>query len=955
MGYISAQQAATKWGISKRRVQVLCTENRIKNATRIGNMWVVPEDALKPADGRVQTHHTVESPTARAARTALKKLTVNAYQEINGKLNNPSTSKMVFVSLLATTIFCDIQNDESSNEKDDVFLMISSELLEIEFKESSRRSFWEMFSSLVSDFEKYIYRYADYVDDILSWAYQYVNKLSLDSGLESTQFFTEEYMIEYLTKGIPRTTTASSVYLDPACGGGNFLSHILNQLFVLRYRELDNPIACIENIFNALYGYELDPNLAAVASVNLKLKALMLLAKVQQVSTVDWRLFCPNIFTSVEPNGFGFLEADFSTHRIRRVADGKRENLESMTAVATEIYTNPPFQTVKGMASSMKEHLKKHFPNAKCDLCNAFILQCIDKIQTGGTIGLVTQSSWMYLDSFENLRRELITNNTIESIADLGSGAFYDLSGEKANVALVRVTKTPYANACVKVLTLRDIPLKEKAAVLGKASDSVLLMQQTQLFGGEHMAFSLSQTTPNTVHAMPGKYGDYGIPMQGTSTGDAARLIGYYWEHLNDPEWVPVSKGGSYSRWCGLNSYAMFAELASRLTEKDGFAAIIVKSALVTSTCYSSCFRHFVNQGSLSEVFLFDNREKLFQIDSREKFCVLFFGGEHAGGIKVHYGLTKQEQILSSVPINVTSEELELINPETGLLPNVADSKEFSFLLRTHRSLSVFAKEFPKCHFGRLVHLTAHAEHISTKSEKTRVPIYEGKFIEQYDNRFSTFAGMSADERYQAKASARRQPGDSFVAPKPAPECRYFIDKKFWESFLDRYDQPYSLCWRSLTSPTNQRTMIASIIPSMPTCQSVQLLQTTPVEDLLMILALLNSKVFDFFVRLKMGGIDLTQSVVRQIPVPFREAWNSMVTLHGVDYTALDAVRALERLLYRNEPDLCGLWDGVPEIKNADNYYKTAADVREEIDKIIFQMYGLTSAEEKMVRNSFKA
>lgn len=691
----------------------------------------------------------------------------------------------------------------------------------------------------------------------------------------------------------------------------------------------------------------------------------MLLAKVQQVSTVDWRLFCPNIFTSVEPNGFGFLEADFSTHRIRRVADGKRENLESMTAVATEIYTNPPFQTVKGMASSMKEHLKKHFPNAKCDLCNAFILQCIDKIQTGGTIGLVTQSSWMYLDSFENLRRELITNNTIESIADLGSGAFYDLSGEKANVALVRVTKTPYANACVKVLTLRDIPLKEKAAVLGKASDSVLLMQQTQLFGGEHMAFSLSQTTPNTVHAMPGKYGDYGIPMQGTSTGDAARLIGYYWEHLNDPEWVPVSKGGSYSRWCGLNSYvlgysrkklatqlrgvdvnpialmitiarivsaveaeddenllrevaknfivgnpllhsdkiaplevrfdnfalnrlyaetegincleleqqnlvvlgnppweklrfeeqaffrpvcpaisaisqknkrekeikklavnwlelleyyqllqddyasvkkeipkhpllkvslvgelntyAMFAELASRLTEKDGFAAIIVKSALVTSTCYSSCFRHFVNQGSLSEVFLFDNREKLFQIDSREKFCVLFFGGEHAGGIKVHYGLTKQEQILSSVPINVTSEELELINPETGLLPNVADSKEFSFLLRTHRSLSVFAKEFPKCHFGRLVHLTAHAEHISTKSEKTRVPIYEGKFIEQYDNRFSTFAGMSADERYQAKASARRQPGDSFVAPKPAPECRYFIDKKFWESFLDRY------------------------------------------------------------------------------------------------------------------------------------------------------------------------
>ena len=67
MGYISAQQAATKWGISKRRVQVLCTENRIKNATRIGNMWVVPEDALKPADGRVQTCLLYTSPSPRDA------------------------------------------------------------------------------------------------------------------------------------------------------------------------------------------------------------------------------------------------------------------------------------------------------------------------------------------------------------------------------------------------------------------------------------------------------------------------------------------------------------------------------------------------------------------------------------------------------------------------------------------------------------------------------------------------------------------------------------------------------------------------------------------------------------------------------------------------------------------------------------------------------------------------
>ena len=113
MGYISAQEAATKWGISKRRVQVLCTENRIKNATRIGNMWVVPEDALKPADGRVQAHHTIESPTARVARTALKKLTVNAYQAINGKLKLKMDKEAIAAEIAQTA------GDEKSKDTAD--------------------------------------------------------------------------------------------------------------------------------------------------------------------------------------------------------------------------------------------------------------------------------------------------------------------------------------------------------------------------------------------------------------------------------------------------------------------------------------------------------------------------------------------------------------------------------------------------------------------------------------------------------------------------------------------------------------------------------------------------------------------------------------------------------------------------------------------------------------------
>lgn len=55
MNYISAAQAADKWNISKKRVTVLCKEGRIADAQMAGNVWIIPENAEKPADARVKS------------------------------------------------------------------------------------------------------------------------------------------------------------------------------------------------------------------------------------------------------------------------------------------------------------------------------------------------------------------------------------------------------------------------------------------------------------------------------------------------------------------------------------------------------------------------------------------------------------------------------------------------------------------------------------------------------------------------------------------------------------------------------------------------------------------------------------------------------------------------------------------------------------------------------------
>ena len=60
MEFMSAREAANKWGISQRRVAVLCSEQRIAEATMVGNMWIIPSTAEKPIDARSTRYNRTE-------------------------------------------------------------------------------------------------------------------------------------------------------------------------------------------------------------------------------------------------------------------------------------------------------------------------------------------------------------------------------------------------------------------------------------------------------------------------------------------------------------------------------------------------------------------------------------------------------------------------------------------------------------------------------------------------------------------------------------------------------------------------------------------------------------------------------------------------------------------------------------------------------------------------------
>jgi hypothetical protein len=399
-----------------------------------------------------------------------------------------------------------------------------------------------------------------------------------------------------------------------------------------------------------------------------------------------------------------------------------------------------------------------------------------------------------------------------------------------------------------------------------------------------------------------------------------------------------------------LNTYALFAELSLSLLDDVGVSTIVVKSALVTTPANRPFFNQIIENGNLSALYLYDNTLKIFRIDSREKFCVISCTKKKHRSFEVIAGVRRIGDMHALDRTRVSAEDIKTINPITLMMPNISGNDDMKALLDIHRRLPIFKNVYPECHFGRLVHLTTHAHQIKTKPDPECIPIYEGKFIERYDARYATYAGLSDAKKYSAKAQARRIPIEN--GRKEMPESRFFIRKDFWKKISKSYSEPYMLCWRSLTSATNARTTLSMLLPSMPTCQSIQFLQTENTHDLLILLALFNSKPFDYLVRLKMPGIDLTQSTIRQIPVPHRDAYQECIQFDGIYQSVEKHILQRVSALILAEPMVSPVLQTTPSERIR---CKSKSVLESELDVLLSMAYGLSDLEKLTMYASFKA
>ena len=401
-----------------------------------------------------------------------------------------------------------------------------------------------------------------------------------------------------------------------------------------------------------------------------------------------------------------------------------------------------------------------------------------------------------------------------------------------------------------------------------------------------------------------------------------------------------------------LNTYALFTDAALKLKSNRGVIGLILKSGIVTSQVNKNIFNHLVRDQKIIAIYDFINRKKIFKIDSRERFCFLLLGNSKSKYFHVSMNLNNTDDINNSkLGIKLSNRDLILLNPISGMLPNFSTKNEADFLLRISEQFTSFNKIFSTVRFGRIVHFTNHAEFISKKSTNDNIPIYEGKFFNQFDGKYSGFNEVTDRIKYSSKASSvvlnesEKKKVDYF------PEARFYINNKKWTQLSKSHTEKFMLAWRSLTSATNTRTCISTLLPFIPASQSVQFL-TMNQDDLLYLTGLFNSVIFDYILKKKLNGIDLTQAVINQMPVPNVDQISAEIKFNDSVKTIKEHLSLLIFPLFKNDSRLRPLFKDL----NLNSPYRSEGgrfETIRNIDLFFMFLYQLNDEELELVLSEF--
>lgn len=515
----------------------------------------------------------------------------------------------------------------------------------------------------------------------------------------------DEINKEYANKKVTEIT-----FIDPCCGSGHILVYAFD-LFFKMYQESGYVTSEIPTLIlqNNLFGIDVDKRAAQLTSFALTMKALSYdkdflskkvypnvidikesneidktelkdFIRIAKLNNKDEEILFDLIEKFKDAELYGSLIKDFnySTEQydillkvVENVDDVQFNivdalfvknvkpillNLIRQTIILSSKYdimdTNPPYLSTSSN-DKLKEFAYTYYPNSKSDLFAMFME--VPLVKENGYLAMINMHSWMFLQSFANLREKIIREKILISMIHLGARAFEDIGGEVVQTTTFVLRNQKLSEFVAKYIRLIDFnseKTKEKAFFDTKNMYQTI-QNNFNLIEGTPISYWIGENIFSLFKNWK-KLKDVTECAAGVSSGNNNKYLKNWTEIDNNQigfnlkseeefvhsklKYVPCNKGGNFRKWYGNNDIVALW-IQSNEFHRNGatYKHLLFKEGMTWSAISFTSF----NSRYYDRGFIFDHASPSLFAQSPEK-------------LKYFIGLTNS---------NVALSLLKIINP----------------------------------------------------------------------------------------------------------------------------------------------------------------------------------------------------------------------------------------------------------------------------------------------------
>lgn len=431
-----------------------------------------------------------------------------------------------------------------------------------------------------------------------------------------------------------------------------------------------------------------------------------------------------------------------------------------------------------------------------------------------------------------------------------------------------------------------------------------------------------------------------------------------------------------------LELSSLFAELCLSFTKEAW--GLVLPTGIAVNDSNKHFFSKLIDENRLISLYDFENREKLFDIDSRFKFCLITAGKAQAEPRTVSGGfyLTRIDHLLDPRRIyTLRTDDFARFNPNTKLCPIFRTAKDANLTAKIYRNAPILINDETNenpwgIRFMMMFNMASASSLFYTRIQlddmggelhgnsynvgnEIYVPLYEGKMFWHYNHHYAEFPNEYEVQKRPSSINSTLigtlADSNSSITPwywvKKSLVDKRLTDKDRNGNVRWQWKHSYYIAFRDVTNATNERTCVATLMPSgVAAGHKAPLVFTSrSLIPSACFAAMLSSLVFDYVARQKVGGSSMALFIMKQQPVltsdqiPSATQWKIVKRVAELCYFNHDmddwASELWEKMNEEQRAELPQLGAQQPWIYNPER----KAILQAELDAIFAHLYGLNT------------